>query len=315
MDVSVTIIKSLHECILVFGSGSYIGSRFLKFWKSIEMNPSMKYENRFQNAEIYNLKCNLEDKNLITSLVNQLEPTYIIHFANSRKIYNEIKIQSSKDLEWDTNYTINRNLLYASKNVKGLKLFLFLGSIAEYGKLDCIFSEDLKCEPNSSYGLMKYVMSQAILDDFDKVGFPGVILRPSVVYGPGNENGMLIDSLVRNLNTEKTIKLTKGEQFRDFLYVDDLIQGIYCAILQYPKAVGQIFNIAFGSSITIKELSNIVLGNFGIEKKHLIQFGSNEYNINEVFNYFVDISKIRVSLNWNPRISPVEGIKKLLYEG
>ena len=70
-----------------------------------------------------------------------------------------------------------------------------------------------------------------------KFKFPVVIVRPSVIYGKGQDNEMFIPSLIQSLKNNKTFYMSSGEQYRDFLYIDDFVDGLIKLIKNKDKKI------------------------------------------------------------------------------
>jgi UDP-glucose 4-epimerase len=81
-------------------------------------------------------------------------------------------------------------------------------------------------------------------------GLPVVTIRPFNVYGPGQTGEGAIQIFVRRALLNETISIYgDGTQIRAWCYVDDMIEGLMCA-LEDPKAVGESFNIGNARAVT-----------------------------------------------------------------
>ena len=93
---------------------------------------------------------------------------------------------------------------------------------------------------------------------------------------------------------------------RDFCYVDDITDGILLS-LENEKVNGEIINLASGAPISIKEVIEIIQEHVGGGRP---DFGKIAYRNGENMRLFADISKAKTILNWYPKITLLEGIKK-----
>ena len=98
-----------------------------------------------------------------------------------------------------------------------------------------------------------------------------------------------------------------GKQSRDFTFVQNVIEANLCAMTA-KNAVGQIFNIACDSKITINELAATIAKLLGksIQAKHA------EARAGEIKHSRADISKAKRVLGWFPSISFEEGLKQTI---
>ena len=153
--------------------------------------------------------------------------------------------------------------------------------------------------PINDYGKTKLKAEELILKR------NGKSVRTSIAYGPGQEGSMFIPSLKQAITRKETVKMTKGEQKRDFIHVQDLVRGII-AVME-NKETG-IFNIAYGESTELREVVTIareIMGNFSIDT-------SVPYRENEMWDYSFDISKAKRVLDWQPQINLKQGLEQVL---
>lgn len=128
-------------------------------------------------------------------------------------------------------------------------------------------------------------------------------------YGPGDDRTKFVTSIIRQLlEGVKSIDLTKGEQKRDFIHVDDVVG----AFIKVADNIGTMspgyhkMEVGSGGTITIRdfvEKLKAMTGNTTTELK----FGALPYRENEVMESHVDISGIS-RLGWRPRISLEDGL-------
>ena len=137
------------------------------------------------------------------------------------------------------------------------------------------------------------------------------IVRPFNVYGkrqdPNGPYGAAIPKFINYLKKGKQPYITgDGEQFRDFIYIDDLVELFILA--SKGDVYGEIFNGGSGETSSVNDLYKLISK---IMKKEITP----EY-VKEVKepNTLADISKSKKLLNWEPKISLEEGLKKVIYE-
>ena len=130
------------------------------------------------------------------------------------------------------------------------------------------------------------------------------------MYGPKDDSSkfvqFVIESLLRN---EEKIKLTKGEQKRDFIFIKDVVEA-YLKLLEVHDSLEDGFNefeVGTGESITIKELVVKIKILTGNTKTKLI-FGALPYRENEIMESKADITKLR-GIGWSPKVSLEDGLK------
>src|SRR5271157_1830955 len=109
--------------------------------------------------------------------------------------------------------------------------FVYTGSCAEYSRADPpqLITEEHPTLPRNVYGAAKAATTIWAMALAQKLGISLVTLRLFHIYGPGESHSRLVPYLVDCLRNEVRAKLTKGEQYRDVLYLDDAVSALLAA--------------------------------------------------------------------------------------
>lgn len=207
------------------------------------------------------------------------------------------------------------NLLKSVKKYSNQTKIIFTNSRLEYGRAQYLpVDENHSTKPMSFYGIDKLLSTLYALQYFKIFKIPVVIFRISNVYGPHqnfhfssyNVINYFIDLASRGQNL---IIFGKGEQVRDYLYIDDLIEVLLLAGIK-RKAEGQVYNVGWGRSIKFKQMIKIIASKTNVKIKY-ISWPSNYRKI-ETGSYISDIRKIKNHLGWYPKIKPEQGIELCL---
>ena len=134
------------------------------------------------------------------------------------------------------------------------------------------------------------------------------MLRLYQVYGPKQDNNRIIPFIINSCLENKKFPCSDGNQFRDFLYVDDFVTALYKAI-DNKNCYGKIFNIGYGKPIKIKEVIK------KINKK--INSGYPDYGKilmrkHEQKKLFPSIKKASTILKWFPKVNFEQGLNKTI---
>jgi nucleoside-diphosphate-sugar epimerase len=249
----------------------------------------------------------LEEDDKTSEFITSIDPTHVIHLANNRKHERESSIEEHQ-------FQVSRvdlNVTTACQRLKNLNRFITIGTCDEYGRQEEPFLETALAKPTNAYGKSKLALTQLLMEISEKNKFPSVILRPSVVYGANQLPDMFISSLFVAMLEQRKIPLTPGNQTRDFIHVDDVVEAITLSLKVENIPYGSIFNIATQRAITIREVAMMIADLFGSKHKSLLEFGALEYRPSEVMNYRVNAEKATRLLSWNSNIRLEDGLSSL----
>lgn len=281
--------------ILLFGGSGFIGKHLIN-----KMNG--KYD-------FLSLSRNLEDNSMCSKIADILKPeSYEPFLENTETIINLIgQIGPNLDQFTSANLTGSLNLLNSAVkyNVKNI---ILISTINVYGENNNSPSKETDIlSPESNYGIIK-MMNEKLYEHFSKIyGINVTILRLSGVYGPGKIKGFFPQMI--NAINDKTIILklyNYGNQLRDFIYIDDAIDGILKSI-SHKSSGFDIFNISSGNRYSIKEIISITEK---LSNSHIgVEYSSKKFDEKCIS---ADNSKSKLILNFDPKISLNSGIQKTL---
>ena len=145
--------------------------------------------------------------------------------------------------------------------------------------------------------------------------FVGVNLIFPEVYGPNSrfnpKRNSIIESIITNVSAAKKYDIDlkvqgNSKSTRDFLYVDDAVRAIYSAIQFADKC--ETYNVSQGYDVNIKSLHETVAEMIGFEKEMIWK----EEYVDAKERSFLDISRIKKDLGWNPITKMEDGLAKTI---
>lgn len=193
-------------------------------------------------------------------------------------------------------------------DVKSLKGFVQIGSSDEYGNVPSPQRETMRESPISPYSHAKVAASHFIQMLNRTEGFPGVVLRFFLVYGPGQDNKRFLPQIINGCLNNIEFKTSEGKQLRDFCYIDDVIEAMIKAAA-LPQSKGKVINIASGTPVMIKDVIQKVMLFTGGGKP---MWGAHPYRVGENMQLYADISLAKNVLHWEPQVSLDVGLKKTI---
>lgn len=268
--------------VFVAGGAGFIGSHIVKKLSDI-------------GAEVVFYRSNqldLRDCQATYDAISALMPAVII---NAAAVPNTSQILDIFDDQIKSNFVTALNLVKAAAENR-VKKFVQIGSIAEYGNSPSPFFETMREQPTSPYSLSKIMATHAVLLYGNLSGMAVTVARPAAVFGPGQDFGlMLIPNIIKSVIDKKDFDMNPGDQIRDFIYVEDLVDGILKAGAS-SNSDQQIFNLGSNRGYKVKDIAttlNKLTGN-----SIRINFGAKPYRPLDVMECYMDSSKAENILGW-----------------
>ena len=186
--------------------------------------------------------------------------------------------------------------------------FVQMGSSVEYGNLKSPQKENLKCKVLSNksiYGKAKLLSSSYLINLFKKKNFPVTVLRLYLAYGPKQDINRFLPVIIMGCLKNKKFACSNGNQFRDFVHVDDVVNAIIKSLTN-KKARGEIINIGSGKP---KKIRSIIENIRKISDGGHPEFGKIKLRKDEILKLYPDVKKAKNTINWIPKIPFDKGLK------
>ena len=230
-------------------------------------------------------------------------PDYVVHLSahvSTERSYNSL----AQTLEWNLLSTID--VLTASAQT-GVKRVILMGSTEEYGQNAAPFDPHLALDPPSPYAASKAAQTAYARMFHNTFGLETVILRPTVVYGPGQSSRMLISMVMEALAAGRPIDVTEGKQTRDFVYVDDVVDSILLGLIT-PGLEGDVWNVGSNEVVTVRDCLQRIERITGTQG--LVLYGVRPYIDREIFRYESEVYRTYGILQWRPQVTLDEGLRR-----
>lgn len=238
------MMKQNKSNIFISGSTGFIGNHLKKYLR--KKNYSLITPNK--------KTLNLKNKYLLKKFLNKKKPKIIIHLASSTNFNND-KISEKKN-QFSNTFLITKNLIDSIN--RDCNFLIFFGSIEEYGKIKTPFKETSNVKPFSYYGKYKN-LSLKYLEKYtikNKINY--VWIRPSLTYGQNDNKQRFLGYIFDSIKNNKKIFIKNGNQFRDFLYIDDLCKVINLLIKNRNKKFNAILNISSQNYVKLRSIPKII---------------------------------------------------------
>jgi len=291
--------------IIVTGGAGFIGSHLVD--KLIAKNHqvlilddlSTGLEENINNKADF-IKIDINNKEL-GQIIKDFKPDAIYHLVAQKSVGASF---ANPKFDAQINIMASLNLIQEAIKQK-IKKFIFISSAAIYGDVKEIPTSELASkEPLSPYGLTKLTLEKYLyILATNKLDW--TIFRPANVYGPRQDpqgEAGVIAIFINNIINNLPLNINgDGEQTRDYIYVEDVADGLVKAL----DNKGGIFNICTGQENSLNKLIEYLKE---ISKKD-IEIKQRAALEGEIKHSCLKLDKIKKELNFEPKINLKKGLE------
>lgn len=201
----------------------------------------------------------------------------------------------------------------------GVKRLVFISSIKVNGE-ECAkpYTPDSPPNPSDPYGISKWEAEQALRRIEAETGLEVVVLRPTLVYGPGVKANFL--NMMKAINRCIPLPLASITNRRSLIYVGNLVDALaICAV--HSEAIGKTYLVSDGEDVSTPELIQLIAKTLGVTARlfpvhvSLMRMAGKLAGKSGAVNRLagsltVDSSNIRRDLGWKPPFTMEEGLER-----
>ena len=266
-------------------------------------------KNYINKKKLVEKKVDIRDKKTLTNLFKKYKFDYCYHLAAISQVLTS---NQSPEETYEINVFGTINLLESAKLYRPKIKFIFSSSDKAYGSSKKLpYKEDFPLN-----GLNPYDASKASADIISRSYAKAFNLQVCVtrfvnIYGPGDVNwDRIIPGTIKSLiNNKKPILRSNGRFLRDYLFIDDVVNGYIMLgkAMQNKKVKGIAINFGSGKPITVLNLVKKMLKiNNNNSKFYIIK---NKVK-NEIKDQYSGYQLAKETIHWKPKISLEEGLVK-----
>jgi CDP-paratose 2-epimerase len=325
--------------VLITGGAGFIGANvahaLLSTGESVRILDDLSREGveenihwlkRHHGSRLALVVADIRDSSAVLSALKGVSHVY--HFAAQVSVSTSV-VDPRRDFDVNAGGTVN--LLEAIRAQPLAPSLIYTSASKVYGQLDAIelqkcgaryepvdatldgISEAAPLSFRNPYGCSVGTADQYVLDYVQTYGVRAVVLRLGCVYGPrqqGNEDqGWIAHFLLRALRGQPITILGDGQQVRDVLYVDDLVDALERTRARIGRLSGRVFNVGGGARFTLSviELVDRIAEILGRPPR--LVFGP--WRIADQRWYVSDIRAFSAATGWLPSMQPANGVDRL----
>ena len=289
--------------ILIVGGTGFIGFHLCKscvangFYTDSVSRKKPRLDRKIKNVKY--ILCDISKKKEIKKKLNT-DYDYVINLGGDVNHSNIIKTYKS-------HFIGCKNLaeFFMGKN---LEIFIQVGSSAENAYIESPQPESLDGKPQTSYGRAKLSASKFLFKKMIKKNFKFVIFRLYQIYGPHQDTNRFIPILINSCIKNQVFKCSSGNQFRDFLYIDDLI-SVFMKAFKNKNIIHKIINIGTGKPKKLKDIIDIVIKIFKSKKP---KYGVVKLRKDEAKVIYPMTTTVKKLLKWQPKTNFNKGLLKTI---
>lgn len=303
--------------ILVTGGAGFIGSTLantlLRNDNQVTVIDDLSmgdFANLNEASNLTKIEATITDKDLLKQVITEKDFEYIFHLGAVASVADSVaRPYETHEVNFDSTMTI---LEILRENKNSLKRFVFSSSAAVYGDEPTLpKKEESVIRPLTPYAIDKFASEKMAMIYNNLYDIPTSATRFFNVYGPKQNpkspySGFISILLDRLKNDTELTIFGDGEQSRDFVFIEDVIQALIL-IATSDQSRGQVYNVGTGKRTSLNDLIHQT-ENFA-SKKMSISYG--EAREGDIKISVSDISKLE-GIGYQPNFDLKEGLKKYL---
>lgn len=243
--------------ILVTGSNGFLGSHII---------PTL-----VNDFEVHQLESNLLHHKDVNDEIKRINPNIVVHLAARTEVQDSFDEQVTFS---EINYVGTVNLIESIvEHCTNFDNFVFASTMEVYGwqpisdevKLHGtpskheVFDENTQPNPNAPYAVAKYACEKYLEYAGRSYGFPYTALRQTNCYGRKDNDFFVTEQIITQmLKNKDEVRLGYSQAYRNFIYVDDMIDIWNIVIRNSEKVKNNIYTIGPDNAIQIKEYADII---------------------------------------------------------
>ena len=274
-----------------------------------------------EKHDLFLLKSDLRDHAGVRDEVHAADPEVIVHLAARTEVEKSFYEQTVFS---EINYVGTVNLIEAASQLSNLKNFVFASTMEVYGWQPIsdlirdgneseieVFDETTIPNPNAPYSVAKFACEKYLEYASRSYNFPYTIIRQTNAYGRKDNDFFVTEQIITQmLKNPDEINLGYGVPYRNFLYIDDLIDAWEVVIDNPDKCVGQLVCLGPNNAIRISDYVDMIAKKLNWEGK--VNWNTKPARPGEIYLLNSSNAKLTNMTGWEPKVSLSDGLDRTI---
>ena len=298
--------------VLITGASGFIGNNLARFLLAKGHEVHLLLRQGYNTWRINDIRRNVRihltdllDEDMLNRVVRSIRPEWVFHLV----VHGAYSSQTDVKQMLQTNIIGTVNLVHACLKT-GFESFINTGSSSEYGFKDHSPAETEFLEPNSYYAATKASATLFCRYTARSQGLALYTLRLYSVFGPYEEPGRLMPTLITHGLKGTLPPLVNPDTVRDFVYIDDVSEAYFLAATRPNQEPGAVYNVGTSVQTSLRTVVEVArrMMDITVEPK----WGSMPNRDWDTYVWLADNRKIKEQLGWQPKYTFEQGFRTMV---
>ena len=294
--------------ILLTGSSGFIGQHLLPRLREI--------------GEVHELKSDLKMHYAVKEEVAHVKPDIIVHLAARTEVQESFYEQVEFS---EVNYVGTVNLIEACRVVDPMPYFVFASTMEVYGWQpisdeveqtgtyvnSVAFDENTQPNPNAPYAVAKYGCEKYLEYAQRAYGLEFASFRQTNSYGRKDNDYFVTEQIISQMIKGDTCNLGYAEPYRNFIYIDDLLDAWMAVIENRAACKGNFYTIGPDDPRKIRDCADYIARQ--LNWTGTINWDSKPPRHGEIYWLNSNHNLLTSKTGWKPKVSYEEGIERTIH--
>lgn len=260
-------------------------------------------------AQLSVWRADVTDRDALHAAFEGAAPDLVVHLAADTTVRRTDEgwagVERSVRVNLEGTLAVVRETIDARHPVS---VFLRAGGLEEYGAGETPYVETQREQPISPYSASQVAATHYCEMLQRETQTPLITLRPALVYGPAQSTDFLIPSLITSCLRGIDFDMTAGTQYRDLLYIDDLIEAFVRALTR--EAVRGVINVGHGIEHAVRDVALEIVRLCGSASR--LRLGARPARPADLAHLVTSTRRSSELLDWRPAVPLTNGLGRTI---